>query len=114
MLDIALRGQSEVPPTRGLLWLMPMIRMFDLTGRVAILTGGAGLLGRHYTRTLLAAGAKVVVADVSGEQAGQAAIAATAEVGGEAIGWELDVRDKGRRRRDGGRSRRDGSAASTF
>ena len=68
--------------------------MFDLAGRVAVLTGGAGLLGRQYTRTLLEAGAKVVVADVQPELATSAAAAAVAEAGGEAIGWGLDVRQK--------------------
>ena len=68
--------------------------MFDLSGRVAILTGGAGMLGRQYTRTLLSAGAKVVVADANAEQAAGAAKAAVAEAGGEAIGWGVDVRDK--------------------
>ncbi len=68
--------------------------MFDLSGRVAVLTGGAGMLGNQYTRTLLEAGAKVIVADVNGEQAAAAAKAAVAEVGGDAFGWELDVRRK--------------------
>jgi 2-deoxy-D-gluconate 3-dehydrogenase len=68
--------------------------MFDLAGRVAILTGGAGMLGRQYTRTLLAAGAKVVVADANAAQAESAAQEAVAEVGGEALGWAVDVRDK--------------------
>jgi NAD(P)-dependent dehydrogenase (short-subunit alcohol dehydrogenase family) len=72
----------------------PIDSLFDLSGRVAILTGGAGLLGRHYTRTLLSAGATVVVADVSGEQAANAAVETTAKTGGDAIGWKRDVRDK--------------------
>lgn len=68
--------------------------MFDLTDRVAVLTGGAGMLGRQYTRTLLEAGAKVVVADVNYEQAAGAATEAMAEVGGEAVGSGVDVRSK--------------------
>jgi 2-deoxy-D-gluconate 3-dehydrogenase len=68
--------------------------MFDLTGRVAILTGGAGMLGGQYTRTLLNAGATVVVADQRGGDARNMADAAMQEVGGNAIGWELDVRSK--------------------
>ncbi len=69
-------------------------KMFDLTGRVAVLTGGAGMLGRQYTRTLLEAGARVVVADLSGEQAAAAASAAMDDAGGEAISWGVDVRRK--------------------
>ena len=38
---------------------------FDLTGRVAIVTGGPGLLGREFCRTLAEAGASVVVADLN-------------------------------------------------
>jgi NAD(P)-dependent dehydrogenase (short-subunit alcohol dehydrogenase family) len=68
--------------------------LFDLRGRVVILTGGAGMLGRQYTRTLLAAGAKVVVADALGEQATGAAKEAMGVAGGEAIGWAVDVRSK--------------------
>jgi 2-deoxy-D-gluconate 3-dehydrogenase len=68
--------------------------MFDLSGRVAILTGGAGMLGRQYTRTLLEAGCKVVVADVSAEQATAAAREAMLDAGSEAVGWGVDVRKK--------------------
>src|SRR5689334_1725644 len=68
--------------------------MFDLSGRVAILTGGAGMLARQYTRTLLEAGAKVVAADLSENHASQAAAAAVAELGGEAIGLGVDVSSK--------------------
>ena len=38
--------------------------LFDLSGRVAIITGGAGLLGQEFCRTLVEAGAYVVVADI--------------------------------------------------
>jgi NAD(P)-dependent dehydrogenase (short-subunit alcohol dehydrogenase family) len=40
-------------------------KKFDLTGRVAIVTGGPGLLGQEFCRTLAEAGATVVVADLN-------------------------------------------------
>jgi NAD(P)-dependent dehydrogenase (short-subunit alcohol dehydrogenase family) len=40
-----------------------------LDGRIVILTGGAGLLGRNYAAALSEEGAHVVVADVDGERA---------------------------------------------
>jgi len=39
--------------------------LFDLTGRVAIVTGGAGLLGYHHGAILAAAGAHVVLLDLA-------------------------------------------------
>jgi NAD(P)-dependent dehydrogenase (short-subunit alcohol dehydrogenase family) len=42
-----------------------VIEKFDLTGRVAIVTGGPGLLGKEFCRTLAEAGATVVVADIN-------------------------------------------------
>ncbi len=65
--------------------------LFDLTGRVVILTGGAGLLGKQYTRALLSAGARVVVADLQAEAAIAAARAAADEMGGESLGIGVDV-----------------------
>ena len=38
---------------------------FDLTGRVAVVTGGVGLLGAEFCRTLAEAGAAVVVVDMN-------------------------------------------------
>src|SRR5688572_17322121 len=38
-------------------------KMFDLTGKVALVTGGAGLLGQMHAEALSAFGAKVVLTD---------------------------------------------------
>jgi 2-deoxy-D-gluconate 3-dehydrogenase len=65
--------------------------VFDLSGQVAVLTGGAGLLGRQYIRTLLIAGARVLVADLDGDAARREANAAVADVGGEATGLGVNV-----------------------
>jgi 2-deoxy-D-gluconate 3-dehydrogenase len=42
-----------------------ILKKFDLHGKVAIVTGGPGLLGREFCRTLADAGASVVVADIN-------------------------------------------------
>ena len=39
-------------------------QLFNLTGRVAVVTGGAGRLGREYALTLRAAGARVAIFDL--------------------------------------------------
>lgn len=42
-----------------------LTKLFDLTGRVAIVTGGAGILGHHFCHGLVNHGAKVVIADLN-------------------------------------------------
>lgn len=47
--------------------MQPIMKKFDLTGKVAIVTGGSGLLGKEFCQTLAEAGAAVVVADINAE-----------------------------------------------
>jgi NAD(P)-dependent dehydrogenase (short-subunit alcohol dehydrogenase family) len=50
---------------------MKIQEKFDLTGRVAVVTGGVGLLGSEFCRTLAEAGAAVAIVDLN-ESASQA------------------------------------------
>ena len=43
--------------------------LFNLSGRAAVVTGGAGLLGKGFCRSLAQAGASVVIADLNEEAA---------------------------------------------
>ncbi|HEY0581672.1 MAG TPA: SDR family oxidoreductase [Chloroflexota bacterium] len=65
--------------------------LFRLDGRVALITGGAGLLGRRYCEALLEAGARVVIADLDGARAEALARELSAT---DAIGVRLDVSDE--------------------
>ena len=48
---------------------MKIQEKFDLTSRVAVVTGGVGLLGAEFCKTLAEAGAAVAVVDLNGEAA---------------------------------------------
>jgi NAD(P)-dependent dehydrogenase (short-subunit alcohol dehydrogenase family) len=59
---------------------MKIQEKFDLTGRVAVVTGGVGLLGAEFCRTLAEAGAAVAVVDLNAS--GSQAVADTLMKGG--------------------------------
>jgi 2-deoxy-D-gluconate 3-dehydrogenase len=69
---------------------MTIQEKFDLSGRTAVVTGGAGLLGKEFCRTLAEAGASVVVADLDGKAAGSVA-GALVDSGYRAVSIPLDV-----------------------
>ena len=64
--------------------------LFDLTGRVALVTGGTGLLGKEFCRTLAAAGATVVIVDIDGQAVTQYADELT-KTGYTAYGITTDI-----------------------
>jgi len=63
--------------------------MKDIAGRTAIVTGGASGIGLGIARAFAGQGVRVVVADINGEGAEEAAVG----LGGDAVGFRLDVTD---------------------
>jgi NAD(P)-dependent dehydrogenase (short-subunit alcohol dehydrogenase family) len=68
-------------------------RLFSLAGKVAVVTGGTGVLGGAMARGLAAAGAKIAILGRRAEKAAQVADAIRAE-GGEAMPLPADVLNK--------------------
>lgn len=69
-----------------------VLELFKLNGRVAIVTGGAGLLGAQFCRTLAQTGAQVVVADIN-RAGGEAVADALTRQGCPVIAVQVDVAD---------------------
>lgn len=65
--------------------------LFDLTHRVAIITGGAGLLGYQHGAILAAAGANVVLLDLPATRPEDRARELTNEYGTESLGISADI-----------------------
>ena len=66
-------------------------RLFDLRDRVAIITGGAGLLGYHHGAILASAGAHVVLLDLPAANPQARASQLTDEYGSESLGIAGDI-----------------------
>jgi len=71
-----------------------IIDKFDLSNKVALVTGGAGMLGRRFVTTLLQANAKVVVVDLNIDEAQKVAMDESDKTGNEAISVGGDISKK--------------------
>jgi NAD(P)-dependent dehydrogenase (short-subunit alcohol dehydrogenase family) len=67
--------------------------LFDLTDKVAVVTGGAGILGRHFCAGLVEFGAKVAVVDLVEQRAMQLAKELSVQHKKQVIGVGCDVSD---------------------
>jgi NAD(P)-dependent dehydrogenase (short-subunit alcohol dehydrogenase family) len=69
---------------------MDLKQLFDLSGQVAVVTGGAGGIGEVYAEALCGVGAAVVIADINLDAARNTAKALT-DKGFQALAVRLDV-----------------------
>jgi len=66
---------------------------FDLSGRTALVTGGAGIIGRRLCRGLQEMGASVAVVDLDGDAARELAADLERDSGRPALGLAVDIAD---------------------
>jgi 3-oxoacyl-[acyl-carrier protein] reductase len=65
--------------------------ILGLEGKVAVVTGGGGIIGAATVHLLAQAGARVLCADIDGDKAERAAVAAR-QIGAESLAFICDVR----------------------
>jgi NAD(P)-dependent dehydrogenase (short-subunit alcohol dehydrogenase family) len=68
--------------------------LFDLSGRVAIITGGAGMLGMQHASVIAAAGGHPVIADLSPDAVRDSAAELARMHGVESLGVATDITEK--------------------
>ena len=71
--------------------MLPGIKLFDMTGQTAIITGGSKGLGKAMASGLASAGARIAVVSRNQSEAEEAASEITSIHGTEAIGIQADV-----------------------
>lgn len=72
-----------------------MENIFDISGRVAVMTGACGVLGETIVKYFASQGAKVVLLDLERARAtGERIVADITKAGGEAVFMPTDVLDK--------------------
>lgn len=67
------------------------LELFNLKGKTAVITGGIGILGKHFSSGLAEFGANIAVVDLDKKAAGEFAVELTKRYGIEAIGVGCDV-----------------------
>jgi NAD(P)-dependent dehydrogenase (short-subunit alcohol dehydrogenase family)/CMP-N-acetylneuraminic acid synthetase len=67
------------------------LRSFDLTGKVAVVTGGAGILGQHFVRGLAQNGASVAIIDLEEALVAAQTKSAQADTGARIFGIACDI-----------------------
>lgn len=70
-------------------------KLFDLTGRVVVITGGAGLLGQRHGEAVASAGGIPVLADIRTDQLDADDVAFGERFGHEAAAVGVDITDPG-------------------
>jgi len=68
--------------------------LFDLSDRVAVITGGAGFLGQRHAEAVISAGAIPVLIDLREDEAEACASALVERLGGDALGLGTDITDE--------------------
>jgi NAD(P)-dependent dehydrogenase (short-subunit alcohol dehydrogenase family) len=74
-------------------------RRFDLTGRVAVITGGSGLLGREHAIALAECRATPVLLDIDAARLAEAVAEVRGATGVESLGLVCDITDEAAIRR---------------
>ncbi len=69
-------------------------QLFDLSGRVAVITGGAGLLGFQHAQAIAAFGGTTVLLDIDRDRAVDKAARITEMLGTPALGLRIDITRK--------------------
>jgi NAD(P)-dependent dehydrogenase (short-subunit alcohol dehydrogenase family) len=69
----------------------PIREMFDLTGRTAVITGGAGLLGVKHAEAIALAGGTPVLVDIAGDGAREKAGLISTRYGVATLGFQSDI-----------------------
>ena len=73
---------------------MESISFKDLSGKVCVITGGAGVIGQALVKAMASVNIKVAIADINKEIADKVADEISTETGASVIGVETNVLDK--------------------